>query len=157
MKLTSMNAPPVGDNRGLGVLLDMASGQTITAATSPELLLWDTEIYKDIDALHNTTTNTSRIVTPAGVKRMLLSALIHTDDLGATTHYKLIELLKNGSATFDGASAFNQRDVTNMTPRMPIMTVLEVAEGDYFELQYTTTATETLIVNQTWFAATVIL
>lgn len=159
MRLRSTTNVAGSDYRGLGVMVTMSTGQVITDLTSPEILLWDTEIYDDL-AFHSTVSNTSRITVPAGVTRLQLFCCIHTEDLGATTHFKLIELVKNGSNTFDGAGAFQQRDIADITPRLPILTVLSVIEGDYFELQYSTTVTgagETLQTDQNYFGAMVVL
>ena len=104
------------------------SGIEVIGASSA--LDWDVEDY-DTDGMHDTSVNTERLNVPAGVTKVRLNSGLQTST--PSSSFIQVFIGKNGEA-FPGQAMVSQ-DAFTGTEGMNISTpVLEVVEGDYFEL-----------------------
>lgn len=102
--------------------------------TTPTTLDWDIESY-DEALIHDISTNPSRLTVPAGVDKIQITAKISwTPQIGGT---RLMSVYKNGSASYAGyASSVLEAVITGPASTIHFVTspVLDVVEGDYFEM-----------------------
>lgn len=125
------------------------SGTQALSAGTTTTLTWDTELA-DTSAFHDNVTNNSRFTVPSGVTRVRISANVQTS---VFTGQSVMVFLKNGSLAFAGAPRQEVDAGTNQAkPCNAISAILEVTPGDYFEVQFFTTAASTIQNgNDTWF------
>jgi len=141
MKINSTPEAPVSavDTRGMGVSLAQTNRlNSLTAATSPEIINWDVETYDDL-GFHDNSTNNTRITIPANVSRVLISCQVTTEGKGDNIDFDMVQLLKNGSIATGESGIDWMKDVNTMTPNPSFVVPCAVVEGDYFELEFTTT------------------
>lgn len=104
------------------------SGTEVIGAASA--LDWDVEDY-DTDNIHDPSVNTERLTVPAGVTKVKLNSGLQAST--PSSNFIQVFIGKNGEA-FPGQAMVSQ-DAFTGTEGMNISTpVLEVVEGDYFEL-----------------------
>jgi hypothetical protein len=117
-----------------GCLLRLTASQSISNATSTTIAFdTGTESY-DTDAIHDITTNNSRLTVPAGVTKVRLQA--QSAWQSNSSGRREVRILKNGVSTAaglplsakDAGTAGN--DNTNISSA-----VITVVSGDYFELE----------------------
>lgn len=140
-----------------GALVTLAADLTTQDYTGgATAVAFDEELY-DTDAIHDNSTNNSRLTVPAGVTHVRLSGQVAfaagTND---TWHY--LWMYKNGSSDWQGAPV-TQQEVGRTTMNMNIISpILEVVAGDYFELfpRNETDTSVTLSDDQTWFAMEIV-
>lgn len=116
---------------------------------------WNDEEY-DTDNIHDNVTNNSRLTVPANVTHVRL--LGNYRENSNTSGWRFIQLLKNGTiemglpVTSGGASGSN----THMFNA--VSSVLEVVEGDYFEMQIfqNSGSTRSISGNNFWFAMEIV-
>lgn len=124
---TFSTAPSI-PHRGALVYLD--SNQVIGATESA--VAFDQESY-DTDAIHDNSTNNSRLTVPSGVTKVQLFG--HSEVTGGTGQVHEVNIGKNGTSFYIG-KAKNTEGSINATPRGLVVSspVLTVTSGDYFEL-----------------------
>lgn len=119
------------------------TGPSLSASTWTTVAL-DAEVY-DTDAIHSTSSNTSRMVVPAGCSRARLT--FSSRGASATGDY-YGRVIKNGSPAdglpFDGGNLTGSEFLNAMGAWV------SVTPGDYFELQVFSTAVRTVSANETW-------
>lgn len=112
-----------------GCLIQKTTNQSIPASTVT-YFAWDTEIY-DIGGFRDNVTNPTRITIPAGISRVQLFAQV--DWTANSTGTRNSAIPKNGAGTYPGV-ALDER-AASVSSTQPFATpVLEVEEGDYFEV-----------------------
>jgi hypothetical protein len=142
-----------------GALLSKSAVQEI-ANNTPEVLTWDVANV-DTDNFWSASTP-SRITIPSGVSRVRFYAGARWEALG-TAGPREIAMLKD-SATFDGAPKerlVTTANVSDQAMNCMVSPVMEVEEGDIFEIQATQTngsssACDILNEAQTYFAVEVL-
>lgn len=124
------------------------SGTQALSAGTTTTITFDSEAA-DTNGFHDNVTNNSRLTVPSGVTRVRISANIQTS---VFTGQSVMVFLKNG-ATFAGIPRQEGDAGTNQAkPMNAISAILEVTPGDYFEVQFFTTAASTIQSgNDTWF------
>jgi len=133
-----------------GCLLKAANGTSVPSGTMTALNFTD-EVY-DTDSFHDTSTNNARITIPAGVKKVRLTGS------ASITSGQFLGFLKNGSLAwaYEGSTEIN---ITNTSGEGTVSShVLEVTEGDYFELgvSHSSGTTKTPNINKTYFSCEVV-
>lgn len=114
-----------------GALVVNSGAQTI-GHNSQTIITFDTDVY-DTDDIHDTVSNTSRLVVPPGVSWIKLNGSLRwaSDD---TDDDRGLQFYKNGS-TFNGAGGANFDLNLAYDVILQISSgVIEVSPGDYFEL-----------------------
>lgn len=118
-----------------GALVYKTATQVIETGAPGEAVLFASEYY-DTDGFHDTVSNTSRLIVPAGtgITYVRLSAMIEWE--GSNDGYRQIRLYKNGSAMTaptimirDSAVGTNAHTQGFSTPPLPV-----TAGTDYFEI-----------------------
>ena len=136
-----------------GCMVKKSVDQTSANYTSNTAIAWNAETY-DLGGWHDNVTNNTRITVPSGVTRIQLQANVAIASMNADIFYKL-EIQKNGSASFEGATA-NAAEQGSTSTNVNICTpVLEVTAGDYFEafLIIESDTSVTITAQQSSFAA----
>jgi hypothetical protein len=109
-----------------------SADQTGANFTSGSILAWDGEVY-DVGGWHDNVTNNSRLTVPSGVNYVEVSASVRYLNNTPDTWMSLT-LLKNGSATFDGACQ-QGFEIGGAGASISIHSgVISVVAGDYFEV-----------------------
>jgi hypothetical protein len=139
-----------------GALASKTSDQTAADYTTATAVTLDVEAY-DSDAIHDNSTNPSRLTVPAGVTKVRLTGHVHVSNHTASK-YTTVEITKNGSAAYigqAGATGFSDQTTCEVQAASP---VLAVTAGDYFEmtLQVETDASITVTASRTWFAMEIV-
>jgi microcystin-dependent protein len=98
---------------------------------------WDQDIFDDLGA-HSTTTNTSRIVVPAGITRARFTAYAVYNNSSSGT--RVVVLDKNSAGTMGAGTsiAMVTRAALNESGQTLDSGWIEVAENDHFEIFVTT-------------------
>lgn len=121
----------------IGCLVTLAADDTGVNATGAITRAWDSEVYDTGyrgTPFHDNVTNNTRITIPAGVTKVQLFCNIRFT-LVTVNVWTAAVIQKNGT-TFGVGDAYTRQEVGNQ-PLMSIATgVLEVVEGDYFEVLY---------------------
>tara|TARA_R110002124_G_scaffold266813_1_gene433801 strand:+ start:11068 stop:11502 length:435 start_codon:yes stop_codon:yes gene_type:complete len=122
-----MGAPTITAAPALfrGCSLRQAAGQSIPNATYTELS-WDSAEY-DTDSFADTVNN--RIVIPAGVEKIRLTIGYR---LGGTSGFSIVNVWKNGVRY---TPFYYQCANSSGVGPVIVSDVIEVSEGDYFEVQ----------------------
>jgi hypothetical protein len=97
---------------------------------------WNTET-RDTNAFHDTGSNTNRITIPSAIngRLVIIHATAYVSHASAGGTSMLLYFKKNGSASFDGASAFIQTAGYNTQKMATLQTApLIAATGDIYEL-----------------------
>jgi hypothetical protein len=146
-----------------GCLLKKSTGQSIPNNTLNQFLTWDQEVYDtgyNGTPFHDTVTNNTRITVPAGVTKVRLSGQV---DWGfGDNGYRIVVITKNGTSPggYVGAAVDQRNAVIGGSTIQPLVTpVVDVEEGDYFELRVLHTAgvaVDVDPVDSTWFAIEVV-
>jgi hypothetical protein len=139
-----------------GALVRKAVDQTAANYTTTSAVAWDQEAY-DTDAIHDNSTQNTRLTVPAGVTRVRLGARI---DLGSVTNdmWVFVLIYKGGSASFDGAPA-TAAEIGVSVPTITVWSpVLVVEAAQYFEcmLGIETDTSVTVVAATSWFAMEII-
>jgi hypothetical protein len=138
-----------------GALVNMTTDDTGNHS-SGTIIGFDEEQY-DNASIHDTVTNNSRLTVPADVTQVRVLGGVRATGVAAALS-AAIEIWKNGSRDYIGLSGdaradgeFTEASLSCCSP------VLNVSEGDYFELRYESSDTSTTIdATQTWFAMEII-
>lgn len=137
-----------------GALVKQTVGQALNNHSSIEIINFNAEEY-DTDSFHDNVTNNSRLTIPAGVSKVrLIGAIGFSAVFSANAK---VRISKNGVAGVIGLCSedFPSGGYTN--PHYCIgSAVVEVVEGDYFELTIYKSANGTTDTNYTWFAIEVV-
>lgn len=148
-------------NIGQGALVYNSSNQTI-ATSFTTVLLWDSEEYDDKN-IHSTTSNTNRLVVPAGVSKVILRANIQWTGSGIGSSATTIDtvLYKNGAITARGLGRnkeLHDDSINTVAPYHNIFSsILLVNEADYFELRtYQNSGSNFTIGSSSWFSMEII-
>lgn len=124
-----------------GALVINSTNLTAQNYTGGAAITFDSEVY-DTDAIHSTSSNTSRLTVPAGVTKVRLVGAVGGSAVTANT-VVIISFSKDGggldgSPNFDGAG-FQIIDTANITPRASVSSgVINVTPGEYYELVWRT-------------------
>jgi hypothetical protein len=138
-----------------GCLAYNAADLTTKNYTAETSVTWDSEAY-DTDAIHSTSSNTSRMTVPSGVTKVRLAGVLALA-LVTSPEYNRVRIFKNGAALIGGAVASQTYGAA--APGASVTTpVLSVTAGDYFELMYLQQADTSITVqaNQSCFALEII-
>lgn len=140
----------VGTPSYRGALVSPASN--VVNPTYPYTLLCATETF-DTDAIHSTSSNTSRLTVPTGVTRVRLKARVAWTATIAADATTRLTITKGGSATYVGVGKATGGKAGDTDPTLECFTAdLVVTAGDYFEAVATTSdATSTIDASNTWF------
>lgn len=115
-----------------GALVTSTAGQSIPNGSWTAVNM-ETETY-DTDGFHEGVTNPSRLTIPSGVSRVKLTWNLDFSNNGSGT-YRASVLYKNGASV--SGSQQPSKTVTGAVvgyPTQGTTSVLEVSEGDYFQL-----------------------
>lgn len=128
-------------------LVNKTGNQALGAGT-PTMVSFDNEVV-DTDGWHDNSTNNSRLTIPSGlgITRVKLVASLRSTS-NVNTPY-VVQIKKNG-AVAEGMPVF----CSSFTGRMSLASaIVEVTDGDYFEIEALTTSAQTIAINDsTWFA-----
>lgn len=113
-----------------GALVYLSANQSIADDTLTAIN-WDSEEY-DTDGFHESATNPSRLTIPAGVSKVIVKAQIAW--LENSTGKRLIYQTKNGTTFAGRGNSFIPASPSYNTCHQVISTMVDVAEGDYFEV-----------------------
>lgn len=137
-----------------GALVRKSASQTGAKYSSGATVAWDSEIYDHL-AIHDNSTNNTRLTVPSGVNYVRLSGAIVMGLVG-NNNWVLGQIHKNG-AGFDGMPQYAGN--TNAAyPRFTMHSaVVPVVAGDYFELHLQVADTSITVVDgESWFAMEVV-
>lgn len=112
----------------------------------------------DTDAIHDTSSNPSRMTVPSGVSKIRMQGqAVHTAT-GTSANAIGLQIGKNGSASYAGSPRMIAETTTASGSIQIISPVLVVTPGDYFELFFYSESDTSvvLIANQTWFAMEIV-
>lgn len=140
-----------------GALCYKSANLTAQNFTSASAITWNTDEY-DTHAFHDTVTNSERMTIPAGAcTKVRLKGQVtlanHTAD-----GWILLEIRKNGSASYTGAGR-HMVEVGTTTPSIQVETgIIVVSATDYFELWITveTDTSSDITAATSWFQLEVI-
>ena len=118
-----------------GALVHKAADQTGANYSSTTVIAWDSETNGyDTDAIHDNSTNNSRLTVPSGVTRVRLQYAVIGESVAANADF-YTGIRKNGSVSglwYTGTLS----DTSSASPRnVGISPVLTVTSGDYFEVE----------------------
>lgn len=137
----------------MGALVNKSAAQSI-ANNSAAVLTWNTEQF-DEGGWHSTSSNTSRLTVPDGVRLVRVYANVRFDD--NSTGYRQLQIIKNGS-TFIGTPNARAMAITSAT-QPTLLSVntgpVLVESGDYFEAEVFQNSGGALDLqndNATWFS-----
>ncbi len=134
-----------------GALVNLAADETNADYSTATAIPFDAEV-RDTDAIHDNSTNNSRLTVPSGVAHVRLTAGVVATGHNST-EFIIIELRKNGTADIIGMPNV-LTEVTSTEMRAQIVSgILEVVAGDYFEVFLDTENDQTITLNNdlTWF------
>jgi hypothetical protein len=134
-----------------GALVKLASAYTGHPATTYTAIPFDAEEY-DTDGFHDNTTNNTRLTIPAGISKIRLTGNTKSDP-GAGAF--IVQIYKNGAEYSLSPSVRVDSATSNMGLNI-CSPVLNVIEGDYFELNVFCNSGKTFNTTQTWFSIEVI-
>lgn len=144
-------APSVSFRGAWATMSGDLTSQNISGGRS---LAFPAEEY-DTDNMHDLVTNNSRITVPAGVTEVRLLGSIRISS--ASVEFLQLEILKNGSIM--DPRSFRREELSSTGQSAQVVSpVLQVVEGDYFELHAQTEADTSVTIQkaQTWFTLEVI-
>lgn len=131
-----------------GAMVRKSANQSISSGTNTPVT-WQTAIY-DTSGIYSPS-NPTRLTVPAGVTKVRLAAQIV---FGANATGKRDVLIqKNGSLNYDGRATTNTLPVTGTSQTMTVnltSPVLEVTQGDYFEILAYQNSGGSLTVDDWW-------
>jgi uncharacterized protein YjlB len=140
-----------------GCLVHNTADLTVKDYSTAAAVTFDAEVY-DTDDLHDNVTNNSRITIPAGVTHVRLSGQMYVNGTLTGASYLGLQIRKNGAVDYPGSSlilvetsgpTFGYAAVTSP--------VLEVIEGDYFEMYALCEDSSITVDNDLcWFACEVV-
>lgn len=150
-----------------GALLELTSNIVDPVSVSGTFVSidWDQATY---DTGHNGTdfaefvTNPNRITIPSGVTKVRLKGHLATNGVfsGTTDPYIALFISKSGSSSYAGRAALEipvSEDATGDDVDVMFSTaVLEVAAGDWFDVQITSNDTSFTVNTNSWFAVEVV-
>jgi hypothetical protein len=127
-----------------GAMVKKSGNQTGANYSAGVAITWDAETY-DTDAWHDNSSNNTRLTVPAGlgITKVVVACHIKVPNFGNNST-ALLELTKNGSASFDGyvATAPWPAATTNTSPNFFFVSgPIDCTAGDYFEAKFTTNDT----------------
>lgn len=129
-----------------GAMVNLAADATAQNYTSLTAISFDAELY-DVGGWHDNATNNTRLTVPAGVTKVRITAGVLMQ-LGTASDWNSLVIHKNG-AGFTGGSGQNTEPGVLATKRNGFTTsVLDVVEGDYFELKFQVEADTSITINQ---------
>lgn len=139
-----------------GALVGLAADITTANYSGGVFVPFDLEDY-DTDAVHDNSTNNSRLTVPAGVTHVRISFSVSIG-LHAADQYVRAFLNKNGVSTIIGLNRSAQEIGSTFAWFNDHSAVMEVVEGDYFEIKVQTEADTSITVekNGTWFAMEIV-
>jgi hypothetical protein len=152
-KVTASNAAKSFQSLAFrGCLVTKSADQTAANFTTGTALTFNTELY-DTDAIHDTSSNTSRLTVPSGVSYVQVSGNIFLSNVTASEDVYL-DIRKNGVQFVAGLPNIGTRSSLGFPRASIISSPMAVSPGDYFELFLTTTADTSITVTATgtWFA-----
>ena len=114
-----------------GVLLELGKKQTIPSSAYPTVVEWGTVLYDTSEFFDSL--NGKRITIPGGIDRVRLTANILWDEGGSG--YRWARMIKNGEYT--SGLPYVRNTVDSTTQMNLVSSVIEVSEGDYFEVEVT--------------------
>lgn len=129
------------------------TGKNFVAATA---VAFDAEVY-DTDGFHDNAVNNTRLTVPAGVTHVRLSGGAALASVVVNDHIQL-RIHANGTGAIPGL-ARTHADVQSSAPSLSAASaVIEVVEGDYFEMLLDTATDSSITVTalETWFAIEVV-
>ena len=110
--------------------------------------------YKGV-AFHDNVTNNSRMTVPAGVTRIRLIASIFTDAVSEGDDR--LWIFKDGTTTQPGVAITAVRGINSVAAGLHVETgVIDVADGDFFEVRCVFTATKVVQIAGTFFAMEIV-
>lgn len=139
-----------------GCLVKKSADQTAANYSTAAAVTWDVDVY-DTNGFHSTTSNTSRITIPAGVTKVRLGYQMYLT-AHVANEYVASYITKNGSSTWTGwASTYQETPLTTVSG-VAWTPVVNVSEGDYFEVFLDTQSDTSITVEEefNWFACEVI-
>jgi hypothetical protein len=147
--------------RHKGALLVLSANKTAQDLSAPNLIIdWDAEVYdtgfRGVP-FHDNVTNNSRITIPAGVTKVQIEAGMHLQ-LATAGEWSRISIFKNGFAFQGGGLQYVEVGNTDFTSNVS-SAVLEVVEGDFFEVQFQVEADTSITIEKTfatYFGLTVV-
>jgi hypothetical protein len=131
-----------------GAMVRKSANQSIPSGTNTPVT-WQTAIY-DTSGIYNPS-NPTRLTVPAGVTKVRLAAQIVFGSNATGKRDVLIQ--KNGSLNYDGRATTNALPVTGTSQTMTVnitSPVLEVTQGDYFEILVYQNSGGSLTVDDWW-------
>lgn len=145
--------------RTRGCLATKAADQTAANYTTLTAIAWDTETGGyDTDAIHDNSTNPSRLTVPVGVTKVQLVACVDVSSSTADTWHRIV-IGKNGAyANTLGMPGFST-ELGGTTCHMNLVSpIITVVAGDYFEvfLQTESDTSITVETNTSCFAMEII-
>lgn len=141
--------------RTMGALVGLSTDGGSIDASAGVLVGFDTEEY-DTDGFHDNVTNNSRLTIPSGlgIKKVRLTGQLFGINVTSTT-YTIIVLFKNGAGLTTGLFYQGGGQISNLS-KNAVSPEIVCADGDYFEIQYSTNDTATnLDSDYTGFGITV--
>lgn len=148
---SSSGSLPAGLSASTNYWIIVVDANTFKVATSRANALAGTAIDLTTQGTGtHTCVKATRLVVPAGVTKVRLTGGTRTNTSDASGNQYLLRIQKNGASTYPGGSS--QETDTAGTDSVNVSSpVLDVSEGDYFELVEFGTSANTLLANQTWF------
>jgi hypothetical protein len=142
---TALVQAPATGNTFKGALVNLAADEVDTVNyTSPVAIAFDEEEY-DIGGWHDDVTDNERLTVPAGVTKVRVNGQVLLIT-GVSGDFLQLEIRKNGSGVYIG-SAFTKVEPNSTTQYGNVTTsVIDVVEGDYFELALTVESDTTITV-----------
>lgn len=139
-----------------GALVRKSADQAISN-TTVTTLTWNTE-DQDTDAIHDGSSNTSRLTVPNGVSQVRISCNVQIGP--GSGNYRKVSQIKNGSV-FAGAGFVSVFPAGNLQSTLlnAVSAIVDVTAGDYFEVQVQQDSGGSLnvIANEfTWFQMEII-
>jgi hypothetical protein len=134
-----------------GALVHKSTDQTSISSGVWTASAFDVELY-DTDNFHDNSTNNSRFTIPAGVSKVQLVGQLLTSAIAANLELG-IRISKNGAATNEGVPEVIFEESLGSGLNQVTSAVLEVVEGDYFELEIliNVAGEDILAAVHTWF------
>lgn len=110
-------------------LVTRSSSQAI-AATTYTAVQWNSQTYRDVTAMHDTSTNPSRLIVPSGYSQARISF-----NLGAASTEIGGRVIMNGSTTIGMPADWNTNMASGFVNGISAWIDINPAGGDYFEVQ----------------------
>lgn len=126
-------ATPASGSTFAGWLIYKNATQSI-ANSSSVFMTWENETY-DTNGYHSTSTNTSRATIPAGKAGKYLLAT-NIGWANGTTGERYVYIWKNGAGVTGADNSAARNSFGNSSPQtQKVITVMDLAEGDYVEVR----------------------